>query len=73
MANKIYKDDCYTFEYHPDLFGVVKITNIVTGKSFEVTGNDLLGFIDNFIKEQKIEKLKNARPGDVLEGAINND
>ena len=73
MATKIYKDDSYIFEYNPELFGVVKITNKYTEESFEISGNDLLGFIDNFIKEQKINKLKNAKRGEVLEGVINND
>ena len=72
MITNTYKSDCYSFQYHPHLFGAVTITDIVSGKTIEVSGNDLLNFIDNFIKEQKIYKLQNAKCGEILEDVINN-
>jgi hypothetical protein len=59
------KHGVYTFEYEPDLFGSVKITNS-DGKQFYVMASALLAFMAGVVREQKIAKLEAATTNEIL-------
>jgi hypothetical protein len=65
MSHSLCVDDV-SFVYNSDLSGNVTITDNVTRKSLDVRGDQLLAFLADYVRRQRIESLEQMSDAEVL-------
>lgn len=54
------------FNYNSDFSGDIKIVDVATGNTIEVASDDLLYFVADFIRSEKISKLEQMSTKELL-------